>query len=222
MKISLRKCVATAAFAVSAIAAGAASATPFSITSAGFTDIGTGYGTETNTVENNSPQRIDVAFANAFSAQNFELLNPLDNSGLFKFGTASFSEQNIAASELLGNLTVKATFSFTQPGVGVQTVTATGTGVPGAVNDPGDPNLVDFTIAWMPTFVSFGTTGQFRIDVNSLLFSQRNTTVDAYAMVTLLTADRDGGEGNEVPEPGSLALAGLGLTAAGIVRRRKR
>jgi hypothetical protein len=213
MKEFFRKVGIVSAFALAAAVSTTASATPFTITGASFTNIGGGYG-GSGGLGNDNDNLLFVTFdASGFATQNFDLVNAGDTSGLFNFGTVTFKEQDISAAEAaLGNLGVSATFTFSKPGVGTQTVTATGTAFFGPVNG-GDATPTDFTIDWNPVFVSFGNTGQFKIDVTDLAFTTNNMQ-NATASVTLVKAD--------VPEPGSLALAGLGLAAAGMVRRRKR
>lgn len=215
MKEFIRKLGIVSAFALAAAVSTAASATPFTITHAAFTNIGTGYGGSPG-LGNDDSNKLNVTFdASDFDTQSFNLTNVGDTSGWFTFGSVTFSEKDISAAEAaLTTLGVSATFTFTKPGVGMQTVSATGRAYFGPV-DGNDPNPTDFIIDWTPVTVAFGTTGQFQIDVRDLSFNTHDT-LDATAKVTLLKADA------AVPEPGSLALAGLGLAAAGMVRRRKR
>lgn len=219
----LCKTLIVSALAFAATVSGTASAVPFVITDAKFTKIGTGYGTETNTVENGaSPSKLDVTFSNlaSFTTQNFDLTSLSPTSVLFNFGTVKFDELNIALSETLGDLGIEATFTFLQPGVGPQTISTIGKPVLGPSNGQAENSMVDFSIDWTPVTVNFGTTGSFLLDLTDLAFTQRNQTLDASARITLLTEDE--APSNDVPEPGTLALAALGLAAAGTVRRRKR
>ncbi|QOY93052.1 PEP-CTERM sorting domain-containing protein [Massilia sp. UMI-21] len=220
MNVTLRKCFTTAAFAITTMAASAAMATPFVITDTVITP-GAGYGQDAS--ENNNPTLLGALFKVTNATQAFSLMNAGDYFE-FTFGTVNFNEPNsnggITANEM-DKLGVTTTFTFSQPGVGAQMVTATGTAVLGAVNDPNNgANQTDLTIDWATLSpINFGIGGSFKIDLTDLVFTA-NGTKNAVARVTLLTAEE--APANDVPEPGSLALAGLGLVAAGIARRRQR
>jgi hypothetical protein len=205
--------------------ASAASAAPvaFSITGAQFTP-GAGYGQDS---DENSGTQLDVRFNNAaFSIQNFTLTGA-GAFTTFTYGTIGLFEIDGHGGILAGetdNLNVTAAFTFLHPTVGIpQTLSATGFATVGSVSDL----YVDYVINWSPILVSFGSGGQFQIDLNDLAFStngQGNTdgeTQTQTATIRLIKEEQGPGlPPNDVPEPSTIALLGLGLLGAAFSRRK--
>lgn len=150
----------------------------------------------------------------------------------FEFGTVEMREEGsngngsnpatITAAET-GNLGVSAVFKFLEP---VNNPLFTITGLVSATLGNLRDDDVDYRIKWDDTTVSFGNGGQFLLSMEELTLHRNSMTADQYATLTLLsapgTANNGNTGGNAVPEPGSLALAGLGLGVAGFIGRRRR
>ena len=196
-----------------------ASAVTFNITAAQFTP-GSGYGVDPN--ENSSvATKIDVRFSTGvFSTQNFAL-EAANQSFTFGFGTIDLEEPNahggIVANETDG-LGISGTLTFSAPSGVTQTVTALGMATPGSVSD----SFADYVIDWLPVTVVFGDGGSFLLSLADMSFFGRGSQLQ-YATVTLLSLGDPVNvtEPVDVPEPGTLALLGLGLAGLGLGRRRK-
>ena len=197
-------------------AAGFAAATPFSVSAVTFTP-GAGYGVDGTETTSSPTTLLDVRFSTAaFRAQNFNL-DKVGDAFSFAVGTVHFAEPNAAQGIIESErdqLGVTVSFNFTRPGNAAPVVFTTATATAGSISD----NALDYALNWAPVTVNFGSTGQYLISLSNLAFTNIGTKTEM-ATITLLQADtaRAG-----VPEPGSLALFGLGMLALGGLRRRKR
>lgn len=181
---------------------------------------GTGYGSGAG-----NQNALDVVFTAAGAPSNFSL----DLDGIFtksfKVGTVSLNEECIDfgtvcfrnSRDETDNLDVTVRFGFVSPLTGSKPFIMTGTAYAGPVSDAD----VDYTLVFNPAEFTFGNGGKFSLDLGDLSFS-KIASKDLNATITLLNAPVNEGGGNDLPEPGSLALIGLGLAGLRMGARRRK
>lgn len=198
------------AMAALAVASAGALAAPVPVHISAFTfAVGIGYGTESS---ESGGTKLDAVVDNAaFSVQNFVLSN-VNDTFTFIVGSVAFNEASVGGQER-DDLELGATLTFANA-LGNVTVPSVGIAHAGTVND----SAVDFSVSWAPLSFSFGNGGLLGISMNELAFSSTGS-MGQTATVTLLRAEDPVGAVS-VPEPGSLALAGLGLALLGGGARR--
>jgi hypothetical protein len=169
---------------------------------------------------------LDVLFTTTGSAipLSFPLGPPVSET--FTFGTVTFREAGKICptgpchTDETDGLGVTAHFTFTDPLGAIEDVSATGTATAGTINDI----QVDYTLSWSPVVVNFGTSGQFKIELDTLSFTNNpglpheDSTQLLGAKITLLSSSAGD---TAVPEPATLGLLALGMLGMGVVGRRR-
>lgn len=222
---------------------GVANATPisFSITSglwvlgSGWDEACTGAGCDADHTKAN----VDWMITPSVAGKTFTLTD-VGDAFIFTFGSATLAEENnnIEAGET-DNLNITGIINLSSPslaGTVNSTLAIATTGLLKDTNsiDTGAGNI-DLIATFAPVLVNFGNGGQFTVDLSDPSWNcqgngdcqtgkpiTRNisATFTLTQLETVATTEGNGGALSTIPEPGMIALMGLGLVGLGFSRRK--
>lgn len=162
---------------------------------------------------------------------------------MFKFGSAKLAEENrkIDKNER-DHLDVTGIINLSAPVTTVENNIAMVIATKGSLNDKAN----DLAVTFDPVYVNFGNGGQFKIDLSDPTWNCNTGNKDCSLTIlgngrtrdqsvtngitatftltqleTLFTAEDTGEILAAVPEPGMIALMGLGLAGLGYSRRKQ-
>jgi hypothetical protein len=168
--------------------------------------------------DTNTPNTNDVVFTGSFATPSFTFSG---STGYVysDFLTITASTTQGGNGVITGNDTLSVVLNFVLPDASGGSLDGTGT-------ITGHTNNANGTITWSDTTITFADGSSLLAHIPDFTFSAANlrdggtTAIGANLDLTVLTDQTQTGT-NPVPEPGSIALLGTGVLAAGSALRKR-
>lgn len=238
----INKMLLKAVLAAGLLGSASAGAIPFTVTGGSWT-LGSGWGaacTGADCDASHTKVNADWTIASTVAGKTFTLTD-IGDAFTFTFGSARLAEEdNKFDSTELHNLDVTGILNLSTPTAGSESRIAVVAATSGSLNDAAD----DLVVTFAPIYVSFGNGGQFSVDLSDPVWncntgdkdcsltvqngrvqdrSVTNTIRATFTLTQLETVATAEGNGGviAVPEPGMIAMMGLGLAGLGFSCRKQ-